>query len=128
MDFSAVSIPQGFEDYLVTILWCFNKDDRSVYEFSDTARKILLDYYDRFVKSINYLGLKKYYVNAYGESLLGHDFALEQLRTGCGFMDRDLLEESDRDLLCQIANCFPEFSIYENERELEVEKSEKNSR
>jgi hypothetical protein len=122
MDFSAVSIPQGFEDYLVTILWYFNMDDRSVYEFSTPARERLLDYYDRFYKSIEALGLRGYYVQAYGESQLGHDFALEQLRTGCGFMDRELLKESDRELICQIANCFPEFSVYELENgELEVE-------
>jgi hypothetical protein len=118
MDFKA---PQGFEDYLVTILWYFNMDDRSVYEFSETANRKLLDYYDRFVKSINYLGLKDYYVQAYGEDKLGYDFALEQLKTGCGFMDRDLLEESDRDLLCQISNCFPEFSVYLENGELEIE-------
>lgn len=119
MDFKA---PQGFEDYLVTILWYFNMDDRSVYEFSTPARERLLDYYDRFVKSINYLGLKDYYVQAYGEKLLGHDLAMEQLKTGCGFMDRELLKESDRELICQIADCFPEFSVYENENGgLEVE-------
>jgi hypothetical protein len=101
MDFKA---PQGFEDYLVTILWYFNMDDRSVYEFSETANRKLLDY-----------------VQAYGEDKLGYDFALEQLKTGCGFMDRDLLEESDRDLLCQISNCFPEFSVYLENGELEIE-------
>jgi hypothetical protein len=97
-------------------------DDRSVYEFSTPARERLLDYYDRFYKSIEALGLRGYYVQAYGEDKLGYDFALEQLRTGSGFMDRDLLEESDRELICQIANCFPEFSVYENENGgLEVE-------
>jgi hypothetical protein len=118
MDFKA---PQGFEDYLIAILWVSGLDDRSVYEFSTPARERLLDYYDRFVKSINYLGLRDYYVQAYGEDKLGHDFALEQLRTGCGFMDRDLLEESDRELICQIADCFPEFSVYLENGELEVE-------
>jgi hypothetical protein len=119
MDFKA---PQGFEDYLVTILWYFNMDDRSVYEFSTPARERLLDYYDRFVKSINYLGLRDYYVQAYGEKLLGHDLAMEQLKTGCGFMDRELLKESDRELICEIADKFPDFSVYENENEeLEVE-------
>ena len=117
-----MNVPEGFEDYLIAILWVSGLDDRSVYEFSETANRKLLDYYDRFVKSINYLGLKDHYVQAYGEKLLGHDLAMEQLKTGCGFMDRDLLEESDRDLLCQIANCFPEFSVYELENgELEVE-------
>ena len=119
MDFKA---PQGFEDYLIAILWVSGLDDRSVYEFSTPARERLLDYYDRFVKSINYLGLRDYYVQAYGEKLLGHDLAMEQLKTGCGFMDRELLKESDRELICEIADKFPDFSVYENENEeLEVE-------
>jgi hypothetical protein len=117
-----MNVPQGFDDYLEAILWVSGLDDRSVYEFSTPARERLLDYYDRFVKSINYLGLKDYYVQAYGEKLLGHDLAMEQLKTGCGFMDRDLLEESNRELICQIADCFPEFSVYELENGgLEVE-------
>jgi hypothetical protein len=37
-------------------------------------------------------------------------------------MDRELLKESDRELICQIADKFPEFSVYELENgELEVE-------
>jgi hypothetical protein len=37
-------------------------------------------------------------------------------------MDRELLKESDRELICEIADKFPDFSVYENENEeLEVE-------
>lgn len=117
-----MNVPQGFDDYIEAILWVSGLDNCDMEDFSYEAIAKLNDYYDRFYKSIEALGLKDYYVQAYGEKLLGHDLAMEQLKTGCGFMDRDLLEESDRDLLCQIANCFPEFSVYENENgELEVE-------
>jgi len=117
-----MNVPQGFDDYLEAILWVSGLDNCDMEDFSYEAIAKLSDYYDRFVKSINYLGLRDYYVQAYGEKLLGHDFALEQLRMGCGFMDKELLKDIDRDLLCEIANCFPEFSVYELENgELEVE-------
>jgi hypothetical protein len=121
MDFKA---PQGFEDYLVTILWYFNMDDRSVYEFSDTARERLLDYYSRFYKAIEILDLLDIYLEFYNKGKLGNDFALEQLRTGCGFIEGNLLEEKDRDLFCNIVKCFPKFNVFEDENgklELEVE-------
>jgi hypothetical protein len=122
MDFNAVSIPQGFEDYLVTILWYFDMDDRSVYEFSKTANRKLLDYYSRFYKAIEILDLLDTYLVFYKNNQLGNDFALEQLRTGCGFIEGNLLKKEDRDLFCRIAKCFPKFYVFENENgELEVE-------
>ena len=121
MDFSAVSIPQGFEDYLNAILWYFDKEDR-VYEFSEAANRKLLDYYSRFYKAIEILDLLDIYLVFYNKGKLGNDFALEQLRTGCGFIEGNLLKKEDRDLFCRIAKCFPKFYVFENENgELEVE-------
>jgi len=117
-----MDVPQGFDDYIEAILWVSGLDNYDMEDFSYEAIAKLSDYYDRFYKSIEALGLKDYYVQAYGEELLGHDLAMEQLKTGCGFMDRELMEESDRELICEIADKFPEFSVYELENgELEVE-------
>ena len=117
-DFTAVSIPKGFEDYLEAILWVSEMDGRSVYEFSEKAIAKLLDYYSRFTGVLSSLGLLESYLEAYDIWQLGHDFALEQLRTGCGFVDRTLLSNNVIEMICMICNCFPEFNVYESEDEI----------